>query len=69
MATFLRATCFSQVKLSLIMAIKHENLATWPGLPAELISKHLPKSEATKLDICTKSKNTMSKELIIWHSR
>ena len=39
---------FSLVPTTFISAINNVNFSTWPGLTAELISKHLPKSLATK---------------------
>ena len=45
--TFLHSTCLILVESTLIKAVKHENLATCPGLTAKLISKRIPKSEAT----------------------
>ena len=38
---------FSPVPTKFITAINNGNLSTWPGLTAELISKHLPKILAT----------------------
>ena len=35
------------VKPTLTKAVKNGNMETWPGLTAEIISKNLPKSEAT----------------------
>ena len=39
---------FSPVPTTFITAINNGNLSIWPGLTAELISKHLPKSLATE---------------------
>ena len=41
---------FSPVPSTFISAINKGNFSTWPGLTAELISKHLPKSLATGKD-------------------
>ena len=38
---------FSPVPTKFITAINNGNFSTWPGLTAELISKHLPKILAT----------------------
>jgi hypothetical protein len=47
LAQFLHQCCYSPTSSALITAIQHGNFATWPGLTAELIRKHLPKSDAT----------------------
>jgi hypothetical protein len=39
--------CFSPTKSTWLKAINASYFATWPGLTAELLSKHLPKSIAT----------------------
>ena len=44
LAGFLHATGFSPVNSTLIKDVNNENFATWPGLTAELIASHLPKS-------------------------
>ena len=44
---YLHAACFSPVKDTRIKAIEAGNFATWPGLTAERVRKHLHKSEAT----------------------
>ena len=48
-AKFLHAACFSPVSQTFIDAINAGFFTSWPGLNAALISKHLPKSEATTL--------------------
>lgn len=44
---FLHAACGSPVPSTWIKAINNGHFATWPGLTAELVRKHLPKSTAT----------------------
>ena len=46
---FLHATAFSPVPSTFIKAIQRGHFATWPGLTAEAVRKHLPKSIATTL--------------------
>ena len=47
LAMYYHRAAFSPVPTTFISAIKG-NFSTWPGLTAELISKHLPKSLATE---------------------
>ena len=47
LAMYYHRTAFSPVPTTFITAIYNLNLSTWPGLPAELISKHLPKRLVT----------------------
>jgi hypothetical protein len=44
---FLHAACGSPVPSTWIRAIEQGHFATWPGLTANLVRKHLPKSIAT----------------------
>jgi hypothetical protein len=44
---FLHAACGSPVPSTWIRAIEQGHFATWPGLSANLVRKHLPKSIAT----------------------
>ena len=44
--SFLDATCFSSIKLTLVEDVKNGNFATLPGLTVEFVSYHLPNSEA-----------------------
>jgi hypothetical protein len=44
---FLHAACGSPVPSAWITAINNGHFATWPGLTADLVRKHLPKSTAT----------------------
>jgi hypothetical protein len=44
---YLHGACFSPTKSAWIKAIKQGHFATWPGLTAEMVEKHLPKSIAT----------------------
>ena len=44
---YLHAACFSPVSSTWLQAIKHNNFLTWPGLTSDLVSKHLPRSQAT----------------------
>jgi hypothetical protein len=37
---YLHATAFSPVKSTLIIAIKHRNFASWPGLTEQAVEKH-----------------------------
>ena len=46
---FLHQALFSPTKSTLLKAIKNGNLATWPMMTADNISKHLPQSEATSI--------------------
>ena len=46
-AMYYHQAAFSPVPTTFISAINKGNFSTWPGLTAELISKHLPKSLAT----------------------
>ena len=47
LVTFLHAACFSPVPSTWIDAIHAGHFTTWPGLTADLVRKHLPKSPAT----------------------
>ena len=47
LAMYYHRAAFSPVPTAFISEINNGNLSTWPGLTAELISKHLPKSLAT----------------------
>ena len=47
LAEFLHGSCGSPVSSTWTEAIDNNQFATWPGLTAELICKHLPKSIAT----------------------
>ena len=47
LAMYYHRAAFSPVPTTFISAINKGNFSTWPGLTAELISKHLPKSLAT----------------------
>ena len=44
LAIYYHRAAFSPVPTTFISAINKGNFSTWPGLTAELISKHLPKS-------------------------
>ena len=46
---FLHAACGYPVPSTWIKAIDHGHFATWPGLTADLVRKHLPKSPITVL--------------------
>ena len=46
-AEYHHQSLFSPPEVTLIQAIKNEQLKSFPGLTAELISKHLPQSIAT----------------------
>ena len=46
-AMYYHRAAFSPVPSTFISAINKGNFSTWPGLTAELISKHVPKSLAT----------------------
>jgi hypothetical protein len=46
---FLHKALFSPTTLTLLKAIKNNQLTTWPGMTTENILKHLPKSIATTL--------------------
>ena len=50
LAMYYHQAAFSLVHTTFISAINKGNFSTWPGLTAELISKHLPKSLATEKD-------------------
>ena len=54
---------FSPVPTTFISAINKGNFSTWPGLTAELISKHLPKSLAT-----AKGHNKLARQNV-WSTR
>eukprot|EP00957_Ditylum_brightwellii_P140763 10722677-Ditylum_brightwellii.AAC.1 len=45
---YLHGACFSPTKLVWIKAIKQGHFATWPGLTAKMVEKHLPKTIATE---------------------
>ena len=47
LAGFIHACLFSPSPSTLLQAIQNGHLTTFPGLYAELINKHLPKSLAT----------------------
>ena len=47
LAMYYHRAAFSPVPTTFISEINNVNFSTWPGLTAELISKHLPKSLAT----------------------
>jgi hypothetical protein len=47
LVAYLHHACFSPTKSTWLKAINAGYFATWPGLTAELVSKHLPKSIAT----------------------
>jgi hypothetical protein len=47
LVAYLHRACFSPAKSTWLKAIKAGYFATWPGLTAELVTKHLPKSIAT----------------------
>ena len=47
LAMYYHRAAFLPVPTTFISAINKGNFSTWPGLTAELISKHLPKSLAT----------------------
>ena len=57
LAMYYHCTAFSPVPTKFISAINNSNFSTWPGLTAELISKHLPKSLAT-----TKGHNNLARQ-------
>ena len=44
---FYHAACFSPSKSIFIQLIKHNAFTSWTGLTTDLISKYLPKIEAT----------------------
>ena len=48
LAIYYHRSAFCPVTSTFITAINNGNLSTWPGLTAELIAKHLPKSLATE---------------------
>ena len=47
LAMYYHRAAFSPFPTTFISAINNGTFSTWPGLAAELISKHLPKSLAT----------------------
>ena len=47
LAMYYHRSAFYPVPTTFISAINKGNFSTWPGLTAELISKHLPKSLTT----------------------
>ena len=47
LAMYYHRAAFYLVPTTFISAINNVNFSTWPGLIAELISKHMPKSLAT----------------------
>jgi len=44
LAKYLHAACFSPTKAAFTAAISKNNFSSWPGLTANLINNHLPKS-------------------------
>ena len=50
LARYYHRAVFWPVPSTFITAINNGNFCTWPGLTAELIAKHLPKSLATAKD-------------------
>ena len=48
LAMYYHRAAFSPVPTTFITAINNGNFSTWPGLTADLTSKHLPKSLATE---------------------
>ena len=61
LVSFYHAACFSPSKSTFIAAIKRNAFISWPGLTANLVSKYLPKTEATiKGHIRQKYKGTQS---------
>ena len=48
LAMYYHRADFSPVPTTFISAINNGNFSTWPGITAELISKHLPKSLTTE---------------------
>jgi hypothetical protein len=47
LVAYLHRACFSPVRSTWLKAINAGYFATWPGLTAELVTKHLSKSIAT----------------------
>ena len=47
LAMYYHRAAFPPVPTTFISAINNGNFSTWPGLTAELISKHMPNSLAT----------------------
>ena len=47
LAMYYHRAAFSSIRTTFITAISNGKFSTWPGLTAELIAKHLPKSLAT----------------------
>ena len=47
LSMYYHCTAFPPVPTTFITAINNDNFSTWPGLTAELISNHLPKSLTT----------------------
>ena len=47
LATYLQATCLSPAASTFTKAINNNQFISWPGLTANLIAKHLPKSTCT----------------------
>jgi hypothetical protein len=47
LVAYLHWACFSPIKATWLKAINASYFATWPGLTAQLVTKHLPKSIAT----------------------
>ena len=47
LAQYLSGACFNPVPSSFLRAIRHNHFTYWPDLTGNLISKHLPKVEAT----------------------
>ena len=60
LASFLHATFFWPVKSTLIKDVNNGNFATWPGLTTELMDSHLPKPEATFLEIRIKQEKNLT---------
>ena len=48
LAMYYHRAAFPPVPTTFITAIKNCNFSTWPGLTADIISKHLPKSLTTE---------------------
>ena len=47
LAKFLHTVCYSLAKSTLLKAINKNHFTTWLGMMSDLITKHLPYSEAT----------------------
>ena len=56
---FLHATCFRPIKSTLSKTVKNGIFSTWPRLILELISTHLPKSEASLFGNLDKTRNNI----------